>query len=94
MGDELTLYFCTGGGGNALCKWSSAIDRTVTDRHTTFPLFWRQLCLLINKYNTNLYQRFQGKGSNLLEQFVLVIRDFPAGDCCTLTCLLRIRRNI
>lgn len=58
MGDELTFYFCTEGEGNALCKWSSAVDRTVTDRHTTFPLFWRLLCLLINKYNTNPYQRF------------------------------------
>lgn len=57
-GDELTLCFCTGGKGNALCKCSSAIDRTVTDRLTTFPLFWRQLCLLINKYN-NLIKDFK-----------------------------------
>lgn len=55
MGDELTLYFCTG-GGNALCKWSSAIDRTVTDGHSKSLLFWRQLCFMVNMHNTNLYQ--------------------------------------
>lgn len=48
-------------------KWSSVI---VTDRHSKFLLFgfcsffWRQLCFIVNMYNTNPYQRLQGKGSS------------------------------
>lgn len=93
MRDELTLYFFTG-GRNALCKWSSAVNRTGTDGHSKSLLFWRQLCFVINMCDTNPYQRLEGKGNNLLEQSVLVITDFPVGDCCPLTCLLLIRRNI
>ena len=73
MRDELSLYFSIG-GWNGLWKWSSAVDRTVTDRHSKFLLFWRHLYFMINRYNTLKSLIRICKHSNLLEQFVLVIR--------------------
>lgn len=80
--EHYCMYFCT--RGEVHCASGVLQLRTVTGGHSKFLFLWRQLWCVINTYNTNLYQRLHGKGSNLLEQFFVVITDFPVGDCCPL----------